>query len=98
MAALVAHLSKTLTIQTHTHTHARPFQCLDEHLNLILQHATERRTVRERAGQEGTVARQQTREMGLVMLPGKHVVTVEVKERDPLEIPRGGGGEEGPQA
>lgn len=62
---------------------------MDEHLNLILQHATERRTVQERAGGEGTVARQQTRELGLVMCPGEHVVKVEFKERDPLEIPRG---------
>jgi len=68
------------------------YQCLDEHLNFILQGATERRVVRERAGVEGSVERQQVRNVGLVMLPGKHVVKVEVKEggRDPLVIPRAG--------
>lgn len=61
------------------------YQCLDEHLNFILQDATERRMVKERSGAE-TVEKQQTRSLGLVMLPGKHVVKVEAKERDPLEI------------
>jgi len=28
----------------------------------------------------------QVRHLGLVMLPGKHVVRVEVKGRDPLEV------------
>lgn len=66
------------------------YQCLDEHLNFILQGATERRVVRERAGVEESVERQQVRNLGLVVLPGKHVVKVEVKEggRDPLELPR----------
>ena len=119
-------------------------QCMDEHLNLILQHAVERRTVKtteDAAGAEGcvcddggmcmcvyctiprsvrllppilqtnknnnnnnyyypqlrggaapptTTSRQQTRQLGLVMCPGEHVVKVEVKERDPLEIPLDG--------
>ncbi|KAM3573463.1 hypothetical protein VYU27_004571 [Nannochloropsis oceanica] len=66
------------------------YQCLDEHLNFILQGATERRVVRERAGEQGRVDRQEVRNLGLVMLPGKHTVKVEVKEvgRDPLENPR----------
>lgn len=68
------------------------YQCLDEHLNFILQGAAERRVVREKAGAEGSVERQQVRNLGLVMLPGKHVVKVEVMEkgRDPMEIPRAG--------
>ncbi len=55
------------------------YQCLDEHLNFILQGATERRMVNERSGAE-TVERQQTRTLGLVIVPGKHVLKVEVKE------------------
>jgi small nuclear ribonucleoprotein (snRNP)-like protein len=68
------------------------YQCLDEHLNFILQGATERRVVGERAGVEGSVDRQEVRNLGLVMLPGKHMIKVEIKEigRDPLEIRRAG--------
>lgn len=45
--------------------------------------------MRERAGSEGHSLNQHRRDLGLVMLPGEHVVKVEAKERDPLEIPRG---------
>ncbi len=75
----------------HPSSHPPTPQCLDEHLNIILQHAAERRAVeRAGAGKEAKEARQQQqaeRSLGLVMLPGEHVVRVEVKKgRDSLEV------------
>lgn len=75
-----------------THFYPPTHQCLDEHLNVILQHATERRRVREptTGGEQAPPGqtKEHRRNLGLVLLPGKHVVKVEVKERDPLEVPR----------
>ena len=143
----VPHACVYVCICVYNTTHSDPYiysfirplntQCMDEHLNLILQHAVERRTVKTTegaGGEEGcvcddggmcmyvyyilyiccvcrrpyskqnkndnnhhpqprggampptTTSRQQTRQLGLVMCPGEHVVKVEVKERDPLEI------------
>jgi small nuclear ribonucleoprotein (snRNP)-like protein len=62
------------------------YQCMDEHLNVILREASERRGMGARAGVGAGSESVQVRQLGLVMLPGKHVVRVEVKGRDPLEV------------
>jgi len=63
------------------------FQCLDKKKNFILYNCEETRRVSDENGVEGDAKRS----LGLVMVPGKHLVSVELEEKKTPDVGDGAG-------
>eukprot|EP00735_Rhodelphis_limneticus_P007676 TRINITY_DN20271_c0_g1::TRINITY_DN20271_c0_g1_i1::g.19775::m.19775 TRINITY_DN20271_c0_g1::TRINITY_DN20271_c0_g1_i1::g.19775 ORF type:complete len:102 (-),score=-6.40,sp/Q55A45/RSMB_DICDI/54.93/7e-17,LSM/PF01423.17/1e-10,Flag1_repress/PF03614.8/0.075 TRINITY_DN20271_c0_g1_i1:19-324(-) len=59
------------------------FQCFDKHKNVVLSEAEE---FRVRYFKNGNASREDVRRIGLILIPGDHMVRCEVEEPDPLSV------------